>query len=644
MISYDAIAFSLLALVTTGIFSATQTPAPAINLSLLILAALLFALVNVGLFALFHAYRDSVRLLTQQSYQQLTLILSSSSLIFALFIHHVFFAISIHVYATLLIACLLTTLSARFFAVWLLTKGAKPWISDARDKRGAPQPSLTIAVVFDNSSSLKEIHTLRKNSAFNLRLCIDLDQQNHRAIAGIPIIHKNQLNTDTLSDIDFAFILPLNDTNKTLNIEKELKSIGCNTAIYHQSMRSIITQHQPIETDQLIGRETIPPNPDLLAKLIYQKSVLVTGAGGSIGSEISIQVLKQRPARLVILDHSEFNLYQIEQQLHALTKTSALSVDIIPILGSVTHLQTLRNLLSTYQIQTIYHAAAYKHVPIVEQNLIEGVNNNVIGTLNTALAACDQGVHDFVLVSTDKAVRPTNIMGASKRMCELICQALAMPSSDSLHGKTKFSIVRFGNVLGSSGSVIPKFLKQIENHGPVTVTHPDVVRYFMSIPEAAALVIQAGAMGGSGEVFVLDMGEPINIASLAKRLIEYKGHHVKQHEGDKTGIDIIYTGLRPGEKLYEELLIGGDVAPSDHSKIFKSNEAMLPWAILQRELTELQKALNTCDSDKIISILMQNVTGFTPSSSYKIQNIKVKNSATHPLNDVTSPFLHQVAD
>ncbi|AKJ69009.1 membrane protein [Pandoraea thiooxydans] len=368
-----------------------------------------------------------------------------------------------------------------------------------------------------------------------------------------------------------------------------------------------------VEIDELLGRDIVPPNQALLDANIKGKRVMVTGAGGSIGSELCRQIVQGEPISLVLYELSEFALYSIEQELDQLIRNKHRSTELIPVLGSVQNQSRLQDIMTRYAVQTVYHAAAYKHVPMVEFNMTEGVLNNTFGTRATALAAIAAGVETFVLISTDKAVRPTNVMGASKRFAELVLQALA---NDPLV-RTRFCMVRFGNVLGSSGSVVPLFRRQIIDGGPVTVTHPDIIRYFMTIPEAAQLVIQAGAMGASGEVFVLDMGEPVKIVDLARRMIHLSGFSVRDEVNPDGDIEIRFSGLRPGEKLYEELLIGDDVTGTMHPKIMMANEHFLSQEELNRVLKRLEDACNANDHDVIISILRHCVSGFRPESEIR---------------------------
>lgn len=369
--------------------------------------------------------------------------------------------------------------------------------------------------------------------------------------------------------------------------------------------RNDITEFREIEIDELLGRASVSPDQNLMSLCIHDKQVIVTGAGGSIGSEMCRQILRLKPRTLVLFEASEFALYQIEQELLQVIKHEQLATVLVPVLGSVQDRQRVEEVLRKYQIHTLYHAAAYKHVPMVEHNPIEGIRNNTFGTLQTALAAKATGVERFVLISTDKAVRPTNVMGATKRMAELVLQGLAHTP-----GKTVFSMVRFGNVLGSSGSVVPLFRKQIATGGPVTVTHPDIIRYFMTIPEAAQLVIQAGAMAEGGEVFLLDMGEPVKIVNLAERMIKLSGLTVKDEQNPDGDISIKFTGLRPGEKLYEELLIAGDTEPTKHPRIHKAHEHSLPWEEMEQFLRELESACKKRNSILINHLLAELVDGY----------------------------------
>ena len=373
--------------------------------------------------------------------------------------------------------------------------------------------------------------------------------------------------------------------------------------------KKAITDLIEIEIDDLLGRDKVSPNEELMKKNIFNKVVLVTGAGGSIGSQLCREISNIGPKKILLIDSNEYALYSILNELDNLNHNKP--IKIIPLLTSVQNRKNIKTVLETWKPDTVYHAAAYKHVPIVEHNLAEGVKNNVFGTLNLAIDSLELGISNFVLISTDKAVRPTNAMGATKRLSEICLQALF--ASKAKNKITKFSIVRFGNVLDSSGSVIPKFRKQINDRKPLTVTHPEINRFFMTIKEAAELVIQAGAMAKGGEVFLLDMGEPVKILDLAKKMIQLSGLKLKDENNPNGDIEILITGLRPGEKLYEELLIGSNSVGTIHPKIFKAQEEFIPWPELKIEINKLEKFVEMNDLENIIKILKKLVVGFSPS-------------------------------
>jgi FlaA1/EpsC-like NDP-sugar epimerase len=378
---------------------------------------------------------------------------------------------------------------------------------------------------------------------------------------------------------------------------------------------------QEVDIADLLGRDTVAPQQDLFQRCIRNQVVLVTGAGGSIGSELCRQIVTSGVRTLLLFEHSEFNLYSIHSELEARIERESLPLRLVPILGSIRNGDRLFDVMSTWKVNTVYHAAAYKHVPMVEHNIAEGVLNNLMGTLNTAQAAIRAGVSNFVLISTDKAVRPTNVMGSTKRLAEMVLQALSAESAPQLFAdnsgvrqlnNTRFTMVRFGNVLGSSGSVIPLFHEQIRRGGPVTVTHPNITRYFMTIPEAAQLVIQAGAMGEGGDVFVLDMGEPVKIAELAEKMVHLSGLSVRSSKSPQGDIAIEFTGLRPGEKLYEELLIGDNVSPTEHPMIMRASEEHLSWEAFKVVLTDLLAAVERDDYDRVRQLLREIVCGYKP--------------------------------
>jgi FlaA1/EpsC-like NDP-sugar epimerase len=369
------------------------------------------------------------------------------------------------------------------------------------------------------------------------------------------------------------------------------------------SGKAKIEEVTEVDIEDLLGREPVKPNIQLLDQCIQQKVVLITGAGGSIGSEICRQVLKRKPAKLILFELNEFSLYSIEQEL--IKSADKGDIEIISLLGSVQNQDRLESIFKSFNVETIYHAAAYKHVPMVEHNVVEGVRNNVFGTWFCAEAAILANVETFVLISTDKAVRPTNVMGTSKRLAELVLQALSERQSD-----TRFCMVRFGNVLGSSGSVVPLFRQQIKKNGPITVTHKDITRFFMTIPEAALLVIQAGSMGKGGDVYVLDMGDPVKITQLAQKMIHLSGLTEKTLENPTGDIEIAFSGLRPGEKLYEELLIGDNVEGTDHQRIMSANETHLNWKETHNLLSLLDQACLQFDVEAVITLLLEAPAAF----------------------------------
>lgn len=371
-----------------------------------------------------------------------------------------------------------------------------------------------------------------------------------------------------------------------------------------------VSDLREIDVTELLSRDPVAPDQALLRSTIEDKVVLVTGAGGSIGSELARQIVRLGPECLVLVEMSEAALYTVEQEARAIAAEIGATTRIVPELASVEKTSSTRRIFARYRPHTVYHAAAYKHVPMVEANVISGVSNNVRATHNCAIAACETGVERMILVSTDKAVRPTNVMGASKRVCELILQALAQNGRYS----TVFSMVRFGNVLGSSGSVVPRFKQQIAAGGPVEVTHRDITRYFMTIPEAAELVIQAGAMAEGGEVYLLDMGEPVRIMDLARTMIRLSGRSVRDRDNPEGDVEIVETGLRPGEKLYEELLIGAEALPTGHERIFRAIEEHIPWEQLEPHIEMLDKFAWDGDSEAIRAMLLELVPGFQPET------------------------------
>lgn len=434
-------------------------------------------------------------------------------------------------------------------------------------------------------------------------------------LQGIAVVSPNQLDAlIARHDVEKILLAIPNSTRaRRLEIIKNLEHLNCEVLSVPSlaelvSGRAKISNLSEVSIDDLLGRESVEPINELLTANITNKNVMVTGAGGSIGSELCRQILRQNPSRLVLFELSEYALYSIDHELKEFCIAENITTEVIPLLGSVQRQHRLQSVMRYMDINTIYHAAAYKHVPLVEFNVIEGIRNNVFGTLFTAQAAIDAGVETFVLISTDKAVRPTNTMGTTKRLAELVLQALAGEQK-----KTRFCMVRFGNVLGSSGSVIPLFRQQIRSGGPVTVTHPEITRFFMTIPEASQLVIQAGAMAIGGDVFVLDMGKPVKIIDLARRMISLSGLTVKDKKNPHGEIEIHISGLRPGEKLYEELLIGDNVSGTSHSLIMTAKEDLLPWPELSDLLGKLDLACHDYDHEKIRDLLLKSPAGFSPT-------------------------------
>ena len=434
-------------------------------------------------------------------------------------------------------------------------------------------------------------------------------------IQGIPVIALSQLD-DVLNNRHIEKILLALPSVKR-GVRKQILTDLERYAVAVQTIPGIMDviegrassdEIRDVDVEDLLGRDSVNPQSDLMQANIYKKVVMVTGAGGSIGSELCRQIIRFQPTKLVLFELSEYGLYQIDRELNELIQQKQLNVEIIPLIGSVQRINRVENVFKAFSVDTVYHAAAYKHVPLVENNIVEGVRNNIFGTMYTAKAAINAGVDTFVLVSTDKAVRPTNVMGATKRMAELVLQALA-----NKQDKTRFCMVRFGNVLGSSGSVVPLFRKQIRNGGPVTLTHNDITRYFMTIPEAAQLVIQAGAMGKGGDVFVLDMGDPVRIRDLAVKLIRLSGLEVKDPFNPHGDIEIQCTGLRPGEKLFEELLIGDNVESTHHERIMTANEVMLPWQELEQIIEQLDTACHNFNHQKIRDLLIDAPTAYKPN-------------------------------
>lgn len=447
---------------------------------------------------------------------------------------------------------------------------------------------------------------------------IDDDARLHNSLlAGKPILPPEQINSliDNFGVTDVLLAIP------SVSRQRRNEIIDClrGNAVTVRTLpgvgdlahgRVTINDLRPLDIEDLLGRDPVPPELALMQSRVSGKRIMVTGAGGSIGSELCRQLLEYAPETLLLVEQSEFNLYSVDQRLAAMSENHQLATRIVPLLGSVDDAHRMATILEQWRPDTIYHAAAYKHVPLVQANPQEAVRNNIFGTRNMARLAAEYGVKDFVLISTDKAVRPPNVMGATKRIAEMTLQAMAAEAS-----VTRYSMVRFGNVLGSSGSVVPLFRKQIAAGGPITVTHPEITRYFMTIPEAAQLVIQAGAMAKGGEVFVLDMGEPVRIVDLARRMIDLSGLSVRDENRPDGDIAIEFVGLRSAEKLYEELLIGDNPEPTDHSRIMKARDHYLPLERLDVHLAAIAEACLERDSELLLNSLAALVPEVCPASA-----------------------------
>ncbi len=489
---------------------------------------------------------------------------------------------------------------------------ARFWLSDQAQRL---QPRGRLLIYGAGTAGVQTAAAMGISGQFKLLGFIDDDPYKvGRSINGVRVYAPTDATALVLkmAVTDILLALPSATRGRRKNIIEALRPLPVHIRTLPAlgdlaSGRVTVQDFKDLDIEELLGRDAVPPNTELLARNLAGKVVLVSGAGGSIGSELCRQILAEKPRQLLLLDHNEFGLYSIHQELEVLCLAGGLAVDLCPLLGSVAHAHRLQDICNAYRPHVVYHAAAYKHVPLVESNPAEGIFNNIFGTLNMALAARDCGASHFVLVSTDKAVRPTNVMGATKRMAELVLQSLAHQSGQAA---TTFCMVRFGNVLGSSGSVVPLFRRQLAQGGPLTVTHADVTRYFMTIPEAAQLVLQAGAMATGGDVFVLDMGEPVKILDLAHRMVELSGLRVRNTTQPDGDIEIVVTGLRPGEKLYEELLIGDNPTSTAHPRIMKAHEDYLSWDDLMVQLSALKKAASTGDVESMKAVLTVCVLGY----------------------------------
>ncbi len=508
---------------------------------------------------------------------------------------------------------------------------ARYWLGGVYQRR-LKQSAFAKALIYGAGNAGRQLAAaIAGSSEMRVLGFLDDDAALHgQVLNGLPIFNPQELPTlaATLKIENVLLALPSISRRQRNEILKKIQTarIAVRTlpsVIDLAQGRVQISDLRELDIDDLLGREPVTPNQELLTRNIVNKTILITGAGGSIGSELCRQVISLGPKALLLVDQSEYALYTIHQELLLVLANSERKVTLVPLLASVRDEGRIRDIFVAWKPETVYHAAAYKHVPMVEHNFAEGLKNNVQGTLVVAKIAQEELVKNFVLISTDKAVRPTNVMGASKRIAELILQALAADTLNHNFDKTEpstkgasetiFSIVRFGNVLGSSGSVVPKFRDQIREGGPITLTHPDITRYFMSIPEAAQLVIQAGAMGVGGDVFVLDMGQPIRIIDLAKRMIELSGLSILDHDHPEGDVAIEIIGLRPGEKLYEELLIGDNPTATAHPRIMRAMDEFFPWQQLADHLESLQDAVQDNEIVGVRAVLQQLVKGYSPS-------------------------------
>ncbi|THB73255.1 MAG: polysaccharide biosynthesis protein [Gammaproteobacteria bacterium] len=536
-------------------------------------------------------------------------------------------AVPLRVYAIFWLLSILCLGGSRFFARQIFSS-----LATGRLRETKPCNKKRIAIYGAGATGVRLARYISSTSEFIHVLYFDEDKKLFgREIDGVEVFSSAELKRLCKEHaVDEVYLaIPNTDQNKRKKILEKLLDCGVRVKTVPGFARIVsgesrVEELREISVDDILGRDTVLPRKELLSGCIQGKTVLVTGAGGSIGSELCRQIVVLGPKKLILFELSEFALYKVESELKSMMiKEYSVEIEIIALLGSVQQKKRLLQVMRAYDVQTVYHAAAYKHVPIVEHNPIEGVRNNIFGTLNTVVAANETEVETFVLVSTDKAVRPTNIMGATKRFAELVLQGISQSET-----KTKFCMVRFGNVLNSSGSVVPLFARQIENKEAITVTHPEVTRYFMTIPEASQLVMQAGFIAKGGDVCVLDMGEPIKIIDLARKMIALSGYKEKTASSDGD-IEIKIVGLRPGEKLYEELLIGDNVTGTEHPLIMRAEETSIPWDELQKIIGELDKCCHDINVKGVRDILLAVISGYDPECDIQDKvwlenNIRIK--------------------
>jgi len=592
------LAIALFALYGALSLSASRQPVPANFAEFVALGVLMLAI--AGSFVALGLYRSLIRHMGQQAVWDLAraVTLATLSLVALVYFADIDMSVSIPIV---------------FWLILFVGTGAIRMVMRTWHQSTLGKDARRVIIYGAGESGRQLLYALNHGASYQVVAFVDDDKAVvNSVIAGRPVLAADQLE-ELIVGFDVAQVL-LAVPSATPERRREIINSLVGMPVHVRTVpkiselvagRARVNQIQDVDLDDLLGRDPVPPHPELIDRCIHGKVVMVTGAGGSIGSELCRQIIESEPAELVLLDISEFSLYNLERELRGIQIKRGLRVPVVTLLGSVRDEARLESLFRTFKVNTVYHAAAYKHVPMVEHNIAEGVLNNVQGTLSAAKAAQRAQVDAFVLISTDKAVRPANVMGASKRFAELILQGMSQ-----LETPTRFCIVRFGNVLGSSGSVVPLFREQIEQGGPVTVTHPEVSRYFMSIREAAQLVLQAGAMGTGGDVFVLDMGEPVRIVELARRMIRLSGYELEGESHGADHIDIEFIGLRPGEKLHEELLLGTLVTGTGHPMIMRAEESAIPLEEVELAAAELYAACQQINCGEITNILKQYVAGF----------------------------------
>lgn len=568
-----------------------------------ILISMLTVVFTLGVFIRLGLYRAVIRYMSDRAFVTIIMGVGASALLL------VVLSYSLHVAVPRSVPLIYAALAFLFVGGSRMSMRMLVQYSSGRNKE-------RVAIVGAGKTGVQLAKALQQGGEYHPVLFISLLEANHKTlIVGLPafaLSHVEQAVRDHgVQRLLLAVDQDMEVNRRQLLTQLEKLQLPVQTVPSFSEViagQARINDIRDLEIEDLLGRDPVRPDNAQVASSLFGRSVMVTGAGGSIGSELCRQIIRHQPNCLVLFEQSEFALYAIERELQQISRAEDLNVSIHPLLGSVVHKRRCETIMRSFGVQTVYHAAAYKHVPLVEHNVIEGVQNNVFGTLHAAEAAIAAGVERFVLISTDKAVRPTNVMGASKRMAELVLQGLAQRQNATI-----FSMVRFGNVLGSSGSVVPLFRDQIRDGGPVTVTHPDIIRYFMTIPEASQLVLQAGSMGEGGEVFVLDMGEPVKIADLARKMMHLMGRREKTAEQPDGEIELVFTGLRHGEKLFEELLIGDNPQGTSHPRIMMAREVCLEWPEVASIIKQLHYASHTFDCESALSILKIAPTGFAPN-------------------------------